>query len=130
MMLDPSRPGQEAGHRDVTSGCSESALILAGLTRAAPDHVAELYEIVAHLEVIWTCVGESGSFDQHVIKCQRRSSVEHRGISFSVVEMNFPRSWKWTVGKGKTVSVGVCATRLDAIRQAQTFIDAVIDWAA
>jgi hypothetical protein len=40
------------------------------------------------------------------------------------------RSWKWTVGKGKTVSVGVCATRLDAIRQAQTFIDAVVDWAA
>jgi hypothetical protein len=56
--------------------------------------------------------------------------VEHRGISFSVVEMSFPRSWKWTVGKGKTVTVGVCTTRLDAIRQAQTFIDAVIDWAA
>jgi hypothetical protein len=56
--------------------------------------------------------------------------VEHRGISFSVVEMSFPHSWKWTVGKGKTVSVGVCASRLDAIRQAQTFIDAVIDWAA
>jgi hypothetical protein len=51
--------------------------------------------------------------------------VEHRGISFSVVEMNLPRGWKWTVGKGKMVSVGVCATRLDAIRQAQTFIDAV-----
>jgi hypothetical protein len=56
--------------------------------------------------------------------------VEHRGISFSVVEMSFPRSWKWTVGKCKTVSVGVCATRQDAIRQAQTFIDAVTDWAA
>jgi hypothetical protein len=26
--------------------------------------------------------------------------------------------------------VGVCATRLDAIRQAQTFIESVIDWAA
>ena len=50
--------------------------------------------------------------------------MEHRGISFSVVEMNFPRGWKWTVGKGRTVTVGVCATRLDAIRQAQTFIDA------
>jgi hypothetical protein len=56
--------------------------------------------------------------------------VEHRNISFSVVEMSFPRSWKWTVGNGKTVSVGVCSTRPDAIRQAQTFIDAVIDWAA
>jgi hypothetical protein len=78
----------------------------------------------------WTCAGESSRFDQRVIKCQRRPSVEHRGISFSVVEMSFPRGWKWTVGKGKTVSVGVCATRLDAIRQAQTFIDAVVDWAA
>jgi hypothetical protein len=56
--------------------------------------------------------------------------VEHRGISFSVVEMSFPCGWKWTVGKAKTVTVGVCATKLDAIRQAQTFIDAVIDWAA
>lgn len=56
--------------------------------------------------------------------------MEHRGISFSIVEMNFPRGWKWTVGKGKTVTVGVCATRLDAIRQARTFIDAVVDWAA
>jgi hypothetical protein len=54
--------------------------------------------------------------------------VKHRGINFSVVEMNFPHSWKWTVGKGKTVSVGVCATRRDAIRQAQTFIESVIDW--
>jgi hypothetical protein len=78
----------------------------------------------------WTWTSESSSFDRHAIKCQRKSSVEHRDISFSVVEMSFPRSWKWTVGKGKTVSVGVCATRLDAIRQAQTFIDAVIDWAA
>jgi hypothetical protein len=77
-----------------------------------------------------TGTNESSSFDQHVIKCQRRSSVEHRNISFSVVEMSFPRSWKWTVGNGKTVSVGVCSTRPDAIRQAQTFIDAVIDWAA
>jgi hypothetical protein len=57
--------------------------------------------------------------------------VEHRGICFSVLEMkSFPRSWKWTVEKSKTVTVGVCATRLDAIREAQTFIDAVIDWAA
>jgi hypothetical protein len=56
--------------------------------------------------------------------------VEHRGISFSVVEMSFPRSWKWTVGKGGTVTVGVCTSRQAAIRQAQTFIDAVIDWAA
>jgi hypothetical protein len=56
--------------------------------------------------------------------------MKHRGISFSVVEMSFSRGWRWTVGKGRTVSVGVCATRLDAIRQAKTFIDAVIDWAA
>jgi hypothetical protein len=56
--------------------------------------------------------------------------LEHRGIAFSVVEMSFPRGWKWTVGKGRTVTVGVCATRLDAVRQAQTFIDAVVDWAA
>jgi len=54
--------------------------------------------------------------------------MEHRGISFSVIELSFPRGWKWTVGRGKTVSVGFCRTRLDAIRQAQTFIDAVIDW--
>jgi GH24 family phage-related lysozyme (muramidase) len=56
-------------------------------------------------------------------------SVEHRGISYRVVEMGFPRGWKWTVGKGSTVTVGVCATRTDAIRQARTFIDAVTDWA-
>jgi hypothetical protein len=56
--------------------------------------------------------------------------VEHRGIAFSVVEMTFPRSWKWTVGKNRTVTVGVCASRLEAIRQAQTFIDAIMDWAA
>jgi hypothetical protein len=56
--------------------------------------------------------------------------VKHRGIAFSVVEMSFPSGWRWTVGKGRTVTVGVCATRLDAIRQARTFIDAVVDWAA
>jgi hypothetical protein len=78
----------------------------------------------------WTRASESSSFHRRVTKCQRRPSVEHRGISFSVVEMSFPRGWKWTVEKAKTVTVGVCATRLDAIRQAQTFIDAVIDWAA
>ena len=41
--------------------------------------------------------------------------MEHAGVSFSVVEMSFPHSWKWTVGKGKTVSVGVCShqTRCD-----------------
>ena len=41
--------------------------------------------------------------------------MEHRGISFSVVEMSFPRGWKWTVGKAKTVTVGVCATRLGPV---------------
>lgn len=56
--------------------------------------------------------------------------MEHRGVSFSIVEMSYPSSWKWTVGRGRTVSVGVCATRLDAIRQARTFIDAIVDWAA
>ena len=56
--------------------------------------------------------------------------MEHRGIAFSVVEMGFARGWKWTARKGRTVTVGVCATRLDAIRQAKTFIDAVVDWAA
>ena len=35
-----------------------------------------------------------------------------------------------TVGKSRTVTVGVCASRLEAIRQAQTFIDAIMDWAA
>jgi hypothetical protein len=54
--------------------------------------------------------------------------VEHRGIAFSVVEMAFPRSWKWTVGKRGTVTVGVCTSRQQAIRQAQTFIDAIMDW--
>lgn len=56
--------------------------------------------------------------------------MEHRGVSFSIVQMSYPAGWKWTVGKGRTVSVGVCATRLDAIRQARTFIDAILDWAA
>jgi hypothetical protein len=65
-----------------------------------------------------------------ILQGGRRSSVEHRGIAFSVVEMSFSSGWRWTVGKGRTVTVGVCATRLDAIRQARTFIDAVVDWAA
>lgn len=56
--------------------------------------------------------------------------MEHRGVRFSIVEMSYPSGWKWTVGQGRTVSVGVCATRRDAIRQAQTFIDAIMDWAA
>lgn len=56
--------------------------------------------------------------------------MEHRGIAFSVVEMAFPRSWKWTVGKRGTVTVGVCTSRQEAIRQAQTFINAIMDWAA
>jgi hypothetical protein len=42
--------------------------------------------------------------------------------------MSFPRGWKWTVGKDRTVTVGVCASRSEAIRQAQAFIDAVVDW--
>lgn len=56
--------------------------------------------------------------------------MEHRGVSFSIVEMSYLSGWQWTVGKGRTVSVGVCATRGDAIRQAQTFIDAITDWVA
>jgi hypothetical protein len=56
--------------------------------------------------------------------------VEHRGVRFSIVEMRYLSGWQWTVGKGRTVSVGVCATRADAIRQARTFIDAIMDWAA
>jgi hypothetical protein len=98
------------------------------MSASVEGEVAELYEVVA--KPSWTFAGERSNFDQRVTKCQRRPSVEHRGISFSVVEMSFPHSWKWTVGKDRTVSVGVCVTRLDAIRQAQTFIDAVIDWAA
>jgi hypothetical protein len=54
--------------------------------------------------------------------------VTHRGISFSVVEVSVPPGWRWTVSKGRTVSAGVCATRTEAIRQAQTFIDAIVDW--
>jgi hypothetical protein len=57
-------------------------------------------------------------------------SVEHRGIAFSVAEIAFASGWRWTVGKGRTVSVGVCASRQEAIRQARTFIDAIVDWAA
>jgi hypothetical protein len=56
--------------------------------------------------------------------------VQHRGICYSVVEMSFPHGWRWTVGKDRTVTVGVCASKSDAIRQARTFIDAIIDWAA
>jgi hypothetical protein len=57
-------------------------------------------------------------------------AVIHRGISFSVVEMTLPHGWKWTVRKGHTISAGVCATRNEAVRQAQTFIDAIMDWRA
>jgi hypothetical protein len=54
----------------------------------------------------------------------------HRGVSFSVTEMEFPGGWKWAVGKGRTISVGVCATRAAAVEQARTFIDAIVDWVA
>jgi hypothetical protein len=118
------------GPRRLGLKVSGSALILARLTRPPQITSRNCMRSLPISELSWTCARESSSFDQRVIKCQRRPSVEHRGISFSVVEMSFPRGWKWTVGKGKTVTVGVCATRLDAIRQAQTFIDAVIDWAA
>jgi hypothetical protein len=56
--------------------------------------------------------------------------VIHRGISFFVAQMGVPRGWKWTVSKGHTVSAGVCTTRSEAIRQAQAFIDAIVDWRA
>jgi len=55
--------------------------------------------------------------------------VKHRGICYWVVEMSFPHGWRWTVGKDRTVTVGVCASKSDAIRQARTFIDAVVAWA-
>jgi hypothetical protein len=58
-----------------------------------------------------------------------QSSMKHRGISFYVTEMNFAGGWRWTVDNGRTVSVGVCASRVEAIRQARTFIDAFVDWA-
>jgi hypothetical protein len=61
---------------------------------------------------------------------RRRSPMTHRGISFSVSEMEFPGSWKWAVGQGKTISVGVCATRAAAVRQAKTFIESIVDWVA
>jgi len=56
--------------------------------------------------------------------------MKHRGILFSVTETGFPNGWKWAVGNGHTISVGICATREDAICQARTFIDAIVDWAA
>jgi hypothetical protein len=56
--------------------------------------------------------------------------MEYRGVSFSVIELEFPGRWKWAVGKGKTISVGVCASRAAAVRQAKTFIDAILDWVA
>ena len=54
----------------------------------------------------------------------------HRGVSFSVTETVFPNGWKWTVEQAHTISVGVCATREDAICSAKAFIDAILDWAA
>jgi hypothetical protein len=56
--------------------------------------------------------------------------VTHRGVCFFIAEMDVPHHWRWTVNKGRTVSAGVCATRNDAIRQARTFIDAIVDWKA
>jgi hypothetical protein len=56
--------------------------------------------------------------------------MTYRGFSFRVTETGFPDGWKWAVDNGQTVSVGVCATRSDAIRQARAFIDAIVDWAA
>lgn len=56
--------------------------------------------------------------------------MEYRGVAYSVVEMDYPHGWQWTVSKDHTVSAGVCETREDALLQARTFIDAVVDWAA
>ena len=56
--------------------------------------------------------------------------MKHRGISFWVTETVFPDGWKWTVGNGRTISVGFCSTREEAILQARTFIDAIVDWVA
>lgn len=56
--------------------------------------------------------------------------MEHRGVAFTITEMDYPDGWKWTVTKDHTVSAGVCDTREDADRQARTFIDAIVDWAA
>ncbi|MBV9560244.1 MAG: hypothetical protein JOY90_07255 [Bradyrhizobium sp.] len=55
--------------------------------------------------------------------------MKHRGISFYVTELSFAGGWRWTVDNGRTVSVGVCASRAEAIRQARNFIDAIMDWA-
>ena len=56
--------------------------------------------------------------------------MRHRGISFYVTEMSFQGGgWRWTVDNGRTVSVGVSTSRIEAIRQARTFIDAIVDWA-
>jgi hypothetical protein len=46
--------------------------------------------------------------------------MKHRGISFWVTEMEFPGSWEWAVCNGRTVSVGVCSTREEAILQANS----------
>jgi hypothetical protein len=56
--------------------------------------------------------------------------MKHRGVSFWVTEMEFPGSWKWAVENGKTISVGVCTSKAAAVRQAKTFIDAIVDWVA
>jgi hypothetical protein len=55
--------------------------------------------------------------------------MKHRGISFYVTEMSFDGGWRWTVDNGRTVSVGVSISRTEAIRQARTFIDGIVDWA-
>jgi hypothetical protein len=34
-------------------------------------------------------------------QCDGGLSAKHRGIAFSVVEMSFPRGWKWTVGRAE-----------------------------
>jgi hypothetical protein len=65
-----------------------------------------------------------------IATCWRRSSVEHRGVRFSIVEMSTR-----PVGSGLSERVGQCRSVSvrpvrDAIRQAQTFIDAIMDWAA
>jgi hypothetical protein len=126
-LLALSRMQDEVG---IPLGSRQTCFVAGSIHRTSLPVSGTFATYLAHQKPSCTRAIRSSNLHRRVTNCQRRPSVEHRGISFSVVEMSFPCGWKWTVGKAKTVTVGVCATKLDAIRQAQTFIDAVIDWAA
>ena len=54
--------------------------------------------------------------------------MEHKGISYQVVQTANPAGWKWTVSlPGKRTKTGECFSRVRAIATAQKTIDKALN---